>query len=115
MDLSVSLISEQISGVPRFLPGSSAGGGSGSGGDSGGGGGSGGDFRGGGGSGGDSRGVGGRGGEDKERPGGRGNQKRKRSDDTSLPPKRIKKCRALHGLDQKELWCQPCINSKEMC
>ena len=23
--------------------------------------------------------------------------------DTSLPPKRIKKCRALHGLDQKEL------------
>ena len=66
-----------------------------------------------------SRGVGGRGGEDnlpgKERPGGRGNQKRKRSDDTSLPPKRIKKCRALHGLEQKELWCQPCINSKEMC
>ena len=94
------------------------------GGDSGGGGGSGGDFRGGGGSGGDSRGGGGCGGEEvqvsdnfpgKERPGGRGNQKRKRSDDTSLPPKRIKKCRALHGLDQKELWCQPCINSKEMC
>ena len=72
----------------------------------------------------DSSGGRGRGGEEvqvsdnlpgKERPGGRGNQKRKRSDDTSLPPKRIKKCRALHGLDQKELWCQPCINSKEMC
>ena len=50
---------------------------------------------------------------DKERANGRGNQKRKRSDDTSLPPKRIKKCRAVHGVDQKELWCKPCINSKK--
>ena len=49
----------------------------------------------------------------KEREGGRGKPKRKRSDDTSLPPKRVKKCRAVHGLDQKELWCKPCINSKK--
>ena len=48
-----------------------------------------------------------------ERAGGRGNPKRKRSDDSSLPPKRVKKCRAVHGLDQKELWCKPCINSKK--
>ena len=26
---------------------------------------------------------------------------------------RVKKCRAVHGLDQKELWCKPCINSKK--
>ena len=51
----------------------------------------------------------------KERAGGKGNPKRKRSDldDTSVPPKRIKKCRAVHGVEQKELWCRPCINSKK--
>ena len=38
------------------------------------------------------------------------NQKRKRNDEY-LPRK--KKCPAVHGRDNKEMWCKPCIQSKK--
>ena len=46
----------------------------------------------------------------KEAAGEKRNQKRKRTGDHE-PSK--KKCRAMHGIDHKELWCKPCTNSKK--
>ena len=47
-----------------------------------------------------------------ERAGTEGGKKRKRTTgETNLP--KSKKCRAIHGQDNKDLWCKPCKNSKK--